>query len=147
MLEQIAYSVLKQTEQEERFYFSGNLENLSASVLYTGHLPPMGPGGFAIPSFKKGPSGKLPDISGYPTSTPIGSGNSGYVRASEFDLGPGIAKADFSGMVERIRKDDDSPSHLNYEYWVPGKKSASGKQKWINLANLHIDLEDDKWKN
>lgn len=45
-------------------------------------------------------------------------------------------------MIERVRKDDDSPSHLNYEYLIPGKKTASGKQKYINLANFHIDLED-----
>ena len=66
MLEQIAYEVPKVSETKQQVYEVGDLESLSASVLYTGHLPPMGPGGFGVlPSGgKKDP---LLDISGYPS--------------------------------------------------------------------------------
>lgn len=73
-----------------------------------------------------------------------GDSGSGFGPASDLGLGPGIARKmpEAGNMIERARKDDDSPSHINYEYLVPGKKTASGKQKYINLANIHIDLED-----
>lgn len=34
---------------EQQMYEIGDLESLSASVLYTGFLPKMGPGGFGLP--------------------------------------------------------------------------------------------------
>ncbi|OGJ13272.1 hypothetical protein A3K82_01800 [Candidatus Pacearchaeota archaeon RBG_19FT_COMBO_34_9] len=46
---------------EQKFYSITDLENLSASVLYTGHLPPMGPGGFGL----------LPKGDSYGISIPI----------------------------------------------------------------------------
>lgn len=75
-----------------------------------------------------------------PKSGPL---KSGFGPASIFGLGSGIARemSEAANIIERIRKDDDIPNHLNYEYLVPGKKTKSGKQKWINLANIHIDLE------
>ncbi len=33
---------------EQQLFGINDLENLSASALYTGHLPPMGPGGFGL---------------------------------------------------------------------------------------------------
>jgi hypothetical protein len=101
----------------ERVFTIVSLESLSAGVLYTGD-------------------------SGGPAS--IGGAGSGFLPASSFGLGPGIARemSEAEDMIERARKDDDSPSHLNYEYLVPGRKTASGKQKYITLANIHIDLED-----
>lgn len=41
-------------EQRQRVYTIVDLESLSASALYTGNLPPMGPGGsFGLPSINK----------------------------------------------------------------------------------------------
>jgi hypothetical protein len=64
--------------------------------------------------------------------------------ASNLGLGIGLARemSEAGNMIERIRKDDDSPSHLNYEYLIPSNKTNSGKKKWINLINLHIYLDD-----
>lgn len=72
------------------------------------------------------------------TGEPCGS----FGPALKFGLNTGIARkmSEAGNMVERVRKDDDEPSHLNYEYLVPDKKTKSGKQKWINLLNIHIDL-------
>jgi hypothetical protein len=71
-----------------------------------------------------------------------GGGGTNWGCAGSFGLGPGIARrmSEAGDMIERARKDDDSPEHLNYEYLVPGKKTKSGKQRFITLANIHIDL-------
>jgi len=48
-LEQTLYESPRVQEKRQRVYFSlGDLESLSANVLYTGDLPPMGPGGFGF---------------------------------------------------------------------------------------------------
>lgn len=52
MLEQIAYEVSRVSEIREQVYQVGDLEELSAGALYTGHLPKMGPGGFGLPSVR-----------------------------------------------------------------------------------------------
>ena len=54
-----------------------DLESLSATALYTGKLPPMGPGGFGVlPTGNSNKKNSNP--SGYPTNKAIdlGSGNS-----------------------------------------------------------------------
>ena len=52
-------------------------------------------------------------------------------------IGPGIARImpEAGNLIERIRKDTDLPSHLNYEYLVPGIKKP--------LVNIHIPLDDN----
>lgn len=71
----------------------------------------------------------------------IGSGSSGFVKASELNLGPGIARQmpvpEAESMIERIRFDNHDPygDHLNYEYKVPGIKKL--------FFNIHIPLESD----
>jgi hypothetical protein len=89
-------------QAREIVYRTVNLEDLSATALYTG--------------------------------APCGGG---FRPASSLNLGPGIARRmpEAGDMIERIRKDNDFPSHLNYEYLVPGVKKP--------LANIHIPLGDD----
>jgi len=69
----------------------------------------------------------------------IGSGGSGFSSASGYGLGPGIAREDGSGMIERYRAgkhEKDGEDHVNLEYYVPGISKP--------LINLHIDMKDDK---
>lgn len=77
--------------------------------------------------------------SAFYTGEPCGK-NFVFKSASKLGLGPGIAREmlEAGKMIERVRKDNDSPSHLNYEYLIPGKK-----KKFITIANLHIPLDDD----
>jgi len=120
MLEQITPLL---SQFEARVYRTDDLESLSATVFYSGE-----------------PCDRFGVTRG---SGSFGGGR--FIPAASFDLGPGIAREmpEAGKMVERVRKDDDFPSHLNYEYLIPGKKTKSGKQKWINLMNIHINLEDE----
>ena len=127
-----------QEAQRQRVYVVGDLESLSASALYTGEKIFLPNGKCVDGNSINGYEGSLTSV--FPKS--IGT-FSDFESASSLNLGPGIAReiSEAGKIIERIRKDSDLPSHLNYEYLVPGKKTASGKQKWINLANIHIDLE------
>ena len=73
------------------------------------------------------------------------SGDSGgpkFSPASNFGLGPGIARemSEAGYMIERVRGpgagDSSDADHINYEYLIPGIKKA--------LANIHISLDLDK---
>lgn len=134
MLEQIACEVPR-IQERQNTYQVGNLKSLSATALYYGNNG----SGFSGGGF--GGISKS-DMTKYKIVIPPAANSSDFVPASNLGLGQGIARIDSSGMAERARKDDDLPSHLNYEYWVPGEKTKSGKQKWIELANIHIDLDD-----
>ncbi len=59
-LEQSLYEA-RPVESERLKYTIGDLESLSASVLYTGNLPPMGPGGFGGGDFGNGGGPKFKD--------------------------------------------------------------------------------------
>jgi len=137
MLEQIAYESKRVSEQRQRVYQVGDLEQLSATELYTGHLPKFGPGGFGLPKFTPKP---LPDLPMFPTK-PIGS-VSDFKLASSFGLGPGIAKESFN-FLERYRAgkhEKYGEDHLNLEIYSP--IDILGKKKRIDpLLNLHIDID------
>ena len=70
---------------------------------------------------------------------------SGFKPASDLGLGPGIVK-EAEEFLERYRAgkhEKFGEDHVNLEYLVPGKKTKSGKQKWIDLANIHIPLDNE----
>lgn len=153
MLEQIAYESLRIQKGKQIIYQVGDLENLSATALYYGDGSSSGSssgfgggfGGFGgidekdckkygivkTPSQIKGPSG------GGPKPASIGT-FSDFKPASNFGLGPGIAKK-AEGFLERYRApetDKKYGEHINLESYLPGKKKP--------FFNLHIDLNADK---
>ena len=71
---------------------------------------------------------------------------SDFEPSQKFGISPGIARLmkEAEDIIERVRKDNDEPAHLNYEYIIPGALTSSGKQKWIRLYNLHIPLNTEE---
>ena len=95
-------------ERQQTYFVVGDLENLSAGALY-----------------------------GYGNGGNSGGNGSGFVPASSFGLGPGIAKETESGFIERYRAgkhEDFGKDHVNLEYISPVTLKT--------LINLHIDMKD-----
>ena len=67
-----------------------------------------------------------------------GSSGGGFVPASNFGLGPGIAKETDFGFIERYRApeiDDAHGEHINLESYLPGSTKS--------FLNIHIDLNGE----
>jgi len=67
-----------------------------------------------------------------------GDSGSGFVPASNFGLGPGIAKETDFGFIERYRApeiDATHGEHINLQSYLPGSTKP--------FLNIHIDLNDD----
>lgn len=147
MLEQIAYEIPRVLKGKQVIYQIGDLESLSAIALYYGDGSSSGSssgsgGGFGggrgffesayKKGVKKGPSG------GGPKPRSIGS-ISDFKPASDFGLGPGIAKKTEFNFIERYLSphvDEVHGEHINLGSYLPGKKRP--------FFNLHIDLNKDK---
>ncbi|MFH1310923.1 MAG: hypothetical protein ABIH65_00775 [Nanoarchaeota archaeon] len=142
MLEQIVYQLPRISEIKHVIYRISDLESLSASALYYGNSGSGFKGG-SFGSISKGEVAKFGIVATPLMKSNVGESSS-FRPASSFGIGQGMARkmSEVGNMIERVRKDDDLPSHLNYEYLVPGEKTTFGKQKWITLANIHIDLKD-----
>ncbi len=127
---------IKPVESERlKVYTIGNLEYLSAGALYTGNLPPMGPGGFGGGGFGNSGGPKFKDYPMFGGFKPIGS-FSDFGLSKDFNRGPGILKESFN-FLERYRAgehEDYGKDHLNLEYLSP----ITGK----SLINIHIDMKD-----
>lgn len=119
MLEQIAYESPRVLEQKQQVYVVGDLESLSASALYTGDLPPLGP-----------------------TST----GKSGFGKKLGVGIGYvyDFLEIDNTELLLRIRADEDDKIgvHLNDEIIY----DKEGRSKPILINNhLKIDWKDKKY--
>ncbi|MFH1310921.1 MAG: hypothetical protein ABIH65_00765 [Nanoarchaeota archaeon] len=137
MLEQIAYQLPKASEQKQIFYQVGDLESLSASALYYGTSGSGFKGG-SFGSISKGEMAKFGIVATplMKSSAESGSGG-GFVPASNFGIGPGIAKV-VEGFIERYRAGEHEKfgkDHVNLEYISPVTKKS--------LINIHIDVKDE----
>lgn len=156
MLEQIAYEIPRVSEERQTTYFEvGDLESLSASALYTGHLPKMGPGGSfgfgVLPSVRVSDTKPL-DIPMYgPYPNPIGSisdfnkegpGN----ISTRINLGSLIPEAKDYSLIERYDA-SHGMFHLNQD--VTGINSGTSKKNedgFKGLGSAHnIDLFDHEY--
>ena len=124
-LEQLAYESERVLATYKNSGFQqehSNLEDLSSTVLYSlGSGPePLGSGPKSLGSGPK----------------PLDLGYSGFKPASDYGIGPGIAR-DSEGFIERYRAgkhEKFGEDHLNLEYMSPVTKKP--------LINLHIDMRD-----
>ena len=98
---------------EQQLYKSTDLKNLSASALYTGHLPPMGPGGFGVSSGKDSYGFKIPIFTrdGEMNSDEIGMYSPLKIQPKA-DLT--IRDLPFSGTALHIHEEEGGISHFKH---------------------------------
>lgn len=124
----------------QKVYVVGDLESLSATGLYTGHLPKMGPGGFGLPKLGdsygvKTPIFKTPLMN----SNPIGSVSNFEVGSyknifENLDLGKLFPKdKDAQGVNLQLRYDlaerNEEKPHLNL--------GLTKKKGYFPLGDIH----------
>lgn len=117
MLEQIAYEIPRISESRQQIYQVADLEELSASALYTGSLPKMGPGGFGFIS--RDSYGSVPPI--YESKGAIGK----------------LTIRDFPTMQLHIHEIDGLITGANI-----GGKGKEGEKFSLGLSNYEAAMGD-----
>ena len=117
--------------QRERVYTIVDLESLSATALYTGKLPPMGPGGFGVlPRFSPKPFPKI-DFEPIKVETPkVGMMLLGGLKIKDINPNTITFQQDFGGVGNIYTNHLDGHGALRFygNEFVNGKKRGNDRE-------------------
>lgn len=123
-LEQTLYESPRIQGKKQQVYFNlGDLESLSASVLYTGDLPPMGPGGFG---FSQGVDsyGAVPPIFTKDGRAVSGDSPALYEPAKIQPL-PDLTVRDLPASGFQLHIHEEAGGYTHFTHLTNGEKSYS----------------------